>query len=62
MSPPKTAAYVTPPSGGPSCRLPPASSSPVTLEFEGKGLDLAPGAGRVLAGSVELPELASSLS
>ena len=57
-----TAAYVTPPSGGPSCRLPTAASSPVTDEIAGKGSDRAPGAGRLLAGSIESPELASSLA
>ena len=55
-----TAAYVTPPSGGPSCRLPMAASSPVTDKTAGRGVDPELGAGRLLAGSTEL--LASSLA
>jgi hypothetical protein len=40
--PTNTAAYVAPPSGGPSCRLPTATSSPVTDEIAGRGADPAP--------------------
>ena len=40
-----------------------AACSPVTSdEVAGRGADPAPGAGRLLAGSNELPELASSLA
>jgi hypothetical protein len=60
--PANTAVYITPPSGGPSCRLPKAARSPVTDENAGRGTDLASGAGRLLAGSFESPELASSLA
>jgi len=54
-APANTAAYVTPPSGCPSCRLPTAASSPMTDEIAGRGADPAPGAGRLLAGSIESP-------
>jgi hypothetical protein len=38
-----------------------AACSPVTVEVSGRGTDPAPGAGCLLAGSIESPELASSL-
>ena len=39
--PAKTNAYVAPPSGGPSCRLQEAASSPVTADaLAGRGLSL----------------------
>jgi len=44
------------------CQLPVAACSPVTVEVAGRGMDPAPGAGRLLAGSIESPELASSLA
>jgi hypothetical protein len=59
--PSRMAAYVAPPSGGPSCRLLTAASSPVTDGNAGRGADPAPVAGRLLADSVDSPELASSL-
>ena len=59
--PASTAAYVAPPPDGPCCRLPTATCSPVTDEFAGWGADPAPGAGRLLPGSIESPKLASSL-
>jgi hypothetical protein len=55
--PAKAAAYVTPPSGGTSCRLHVAACSPVAEEVAGRGADPAVGAGRLLAGSDESPEL-----
>ena len=59
----KTAAYVDPPSGGPSCRLQDAAYSPVTADaLAGRGADPSLGAGRLFAGSDESPELASSLA
>ena len=58
-----TAAYVAPPSGDPSCRPPVAACSPVApVEVAGSGADPAPGAGRLVAGSEESPELAISLA
>jgi hypothetical protein len=60
--PASTAAYVAPPSGGPSCRLLAAACSPVTDGVAGRGADPAPVAGRLLAGSIESPELSSSLA
>jgi len=60
--PSNAAAYVTPPSGGPICRLPKAACSPVTEVKAGRGAHPAPGAGRLLAVSVEPPELTSSLA
>jgi len=62
MDPDNTAAYVAPTPDGPGCRLPEAACSPVTAGFAGRGKDPAPGAGRLLAGSMEPPELASSLA
>jgi len=59
--PAKTAAYVDPPSGGPSCRLLLAACSPVG-GFAGMGVDPASGAGRLMAGSIESPEFANSLA
>ena len=41
--------------------LPAAAWSPVTVEFAGRGTDLAPGAGSLLAGFIKCPELARSL-
>jgi hypothetical protein len=60
--PAKAAAYVTPTSGGTSCRLHVAACSPVTEEFAGRGADPAVGAGRLLSASDESPKLASSLA
>jgi hypothetical protein len=61
--PTKTAAYVAPPSGGPSCRLQVAACSPVTFDaLAGKGADTSSGVGRRLAGSKISPELPSSLA
>jgi hypothetical protein len=60
--PATTAAYVNPPSGGPSCRLPGAACSPVTEVNAGRGAERVPGAGRLLAGSVMPPEPTSSLA
>jgi hypothetical protein len=60
--PASTAAYVAPPSGGPICRLLAAACSPMTADIAGRGADPAPVAGRLLAGSVESPEFASSLA
>jgi len=57
-----TAAYVAPTPDGPGCRLLAAACSPVTAVVAGRGMDPAPVAGRRLAGSVESPELASSLA
>jgi len=57
-----TAAYVTPPSEGPSCRLPTAAISPVTDEIACRGAEPASVAGHLLAGSIVLPVLASSLA
>jgi len=54
--------YVAPPLDGLGCRMLAAACSPVTVEFAGRGTDPAPGAGRLLAGSVESPKLASSLT
>ena len=51
-APANTSAYVAPPPDGPGCRLPAAACSPVTDEFAGRGRDLAPGAGRLLSGSI----------
>jgi len=48
--------------GRPSCRLPTAASSPVTEEVAGRSADPAPGAGSLIADSVEWPELASSVA
>jgi hypothetical protein len=55
-----TAAYVTTPWYGPSCRLLLAACSPATEENAGRAVDPVPGAGRLLVGSIELPELISS--
>jgi len=60
--PANTAAYVAPPSDGPGCRLPIAACLPMTDETAGRSADLAPGAGRLLAASIESPELARSLA
>jgi hypothetical protein len=60
--PASTAAYFDSPPGGPSCRLPTTTSSPVTDEMAGRGADPAPGAGRLLACSDKPPELTSSLA
>jgi len=57
-----TAAYVALPPDGPGCRLPTAACSPVTDEFASRGADPAPGAGRLLAGSIDSLEHASSLA
>ena len=57
-----TAAYVAPTPDGPGCRLLAAACSPVTIVVAGRGMDPAPVAGRRLPGSVESPELASSLA
>jgi hypothetical protein len=63
MGPAKTTVYVAPPSGGPSCRLLEAAFSPVTADvLAGRGPDASLGAGRLLAGSGEPTELASSLA
>ena len=51
MGPTKTAAYVAPSSGGPSCRLPIAGSSLVADEVVGSGADPTTGAGRLMASS-----------
>ena len=56
------AAYVAPPPDGPGCRLPAAACSLVTVEVAYSSTDPAPGAGLLLAGSIESPELASSLA
>ena len=60
----KTAAYISPPSsGGTRCRPQDAACSPVTDDvFAGRGADPASGAGRLMAGSDESPELANSLA
>jgi hypothetical protein len=60
--PASTAVYITPPSRGQSCQLPKAARLPVTDETTGRGADPAPVAGRLLAGSFESPNLASSLA
>ena len=60
--PANTAAYITPPSGGPSCQLPTATSLPVTDKIASRVADPVPGAGRLLAGSNESPELANPLA
>jgi hypothetical protein len=57
-----TATCVVPPSGSPICWLPSTASSPVTDEIPGRGADSALGAGRLLAGLDEPPELARSLA
>jgi hypothetical protein len=57
-----TAAYVAPPLDGPSCRLPAAACSPVTDKSAGRSADPVSGAGRLLADSIESPELSSSLA
>jgi hypothetical protein len=54
MGPFNSAAYVTPPSGGPSCRLPQAACSPVTEVNAGRGADPKPGAELLLAGSARV--------
>jgi hypothetical protein len=51
--PANMAAYVAPPSYGPSCGLPMAACLPVTGENAGRGTDPVPGAGRLLVGSIE---------
>ena len=56
------AAYVDPPSGGPSSRLPLAACSPVIEDDAGRGADQASDAGRLMVGSIESPEIANSLS
>jgi len=53
MAPANTDAYVTPPSGGPCCRLLTAATSPMTDEIAGRGADPAPGAGRLLVDSIK---------
>jgi hypothetical protein len=60
-SPANTPTYVAPPLDGPSCRLQVAACSPVTDKCAGRGADLGSGAGHLLAGSIESPELSSSL-
>ena len=60
--PANKAAYVAPTPDGPGCRLLEAACSPVTVEVADRGKDTAPVAGRLMAGSVESPEVASSLS
>ena len=60
--PANEAAYVAPLPDGPGCRLPVAAYSPVIVEFAGRGADPASGSGRLLAGSIKSPELASSLA
>jgi hypothetical protein len=58
-----TAAYVAPPSGDTRCRPPESAYSPVALvELAGSGAGPAPGAGRLVAGSEESPELVTSLA
>jgi len=58
-----TAAYVAPPSGNPRCRPPVTACSPVDpVDVAGNGADPSPGAGRLVAGSEESPELANSLA
>jgi hypothetical protein len=58
-----TAANVAPPSGNTRCRPQKATCSPVALEeLAGRGADPAPGAGRLVTGSVEWPDLVSSLA
>jgi hypothetical protein len=59
-SPANTAAYVASPSDGPSCRLPMAACSPVTGKSAGRSADPVSDAGRLLAGSIESPDLSSS--
>jgi hypothetical protein len=51
-SPANTAAYVAPPSDGPSCRLPMAASSPVTDENAGSSAVPVSGAGHLFAGFI----------
>jgi len=58
--PANTAAYVAPPPDCPGCQLPAVACSPVNVEVVGRGTDPAPGDGRLLAGSIGSPELASS--
>jgi hypothetical protein len=59
----KTAAYVAPPSGDPSCRLQVAACSTVTAgAVAGRGVDPSSGAGRRLSGSIDSSEVASSLA
>jgi hypothetical protein len=48
------------PRGGTSCRLQVAACSPVTEDVAGRGEDPAVGAGRLLAGTDDSPELSSS--
>ena len=60
--PANTAEYVAPTPDGPGCRLLEASFQPMTAVFVGWGKKPAPGAGRLLADSMESPELASSLA
>ena len=60
--PANTAAYVDPPTGGPSCRLLLTACSPVAVDVAGRGADPASGAGRLMAGSIESPEFANSLA
>jgi len=62
MGPASTAAYVAPPPDGVGCRLLTAACSPVTDEFADRGVDPAPGAGHLLADSIESPDHASSLA
>ena len=57
-----TAAYEAPTPDEPGCQLLEAACSPVAAVVTGRGVDPAPIAGRRLAGSAELPELASSLA
>jgi len=53
----------SPLSGGTRCRLQDAACSPVVSdEFASRGADPASGAGRLVAGSDETPELANSLA
>ena len=59
--PGSTALYFTPSSDGPSCGLPTAACLSVIDGIAGRGADQAPDAGRLLAVSIEPPELASSL-
>ena len=57
-----TSAYVAPTPDCAGCMLLFAAYSPVTDEFGVRGADTVLGAGRLWTGSINLPELASSLA
>ena len=56
--PGNTAVYVAPTPDGPGCWLPEAAFAPIFASVTGRGKDPASCAGRLLAGSMESPELA----